>query len=182
MKKNKKELFKFFVELVIIVGVTNVIFRYLTIPVKVVGTSMYPTMHDADTGLMNATNIGENGIERFDIVVLDSDLLDKHIVKRVIGLPGETIEYIDDRLYIDGVYYEEDFLDEKYIEESKIQYNSTLFTQDFIFKVGSDSLFVLGDNRLQSQDSRVLGSFSYDSIIGKRGFIIFPFRNMKWLD
>jgi|AKZA01.1.fsa_nt_gi type I signal peptidase. Serine peptidase. MEROPS family S26A len=180
--KNKKELMRFASELIIIIGVTSFIFRYLTIPVKVDGTSMYPTMHDADTGLINATNIGREGIERFDIVVLNSDQLDKRIVKRVIGLPGETIEYIDDKLFIDGVYYAEPFLDEQYIEEAKIQYNSTLFTQDFIFKVDSDSIFVLGDNRLQSQDSRALGAFSYDSIIGKRGFIIFPFKNMKWLD
>lgn len=179
--KNKKELVKFVLELVIIFGVTSFIFRYLTIPVRVDGASMYPTMHDADTGLVNATNIGEDGIKRFDIVVLNSDVLDENIVKRVIGLPGETVEYIDDKLFIDGVYYEENFLDKQYIEEAKIQYNSTLFTQDFIYKVGPDSIFVLGDNRLQSLDSRALGAFSYDSLIGKRGFIIFPFKNMKWL-
>ncbi|MFV0393107.1 MAG: signal peptidase I [Coprobacillaceae bacterium] len=180
--KNKKELIKFVVELVAIVGVTTFVFRNLAIPVRVDGDSMYPTLHDEDTGLINATNVGEDDIERFDIVVLYSEQLDKRIVKRVIGLPGDTIEYIDDKLYVNGMYYEETFLDKQYIEEAKISYNTTVFTKDFKVEVEEGKIFVLGDNRLRSKDSRALGSFSYDAIVGKKGVILFPFTNMKWLD
>lgn len=180
--KKKTELAKFVVELVVIVGVTTYVFRNLAIPVKVDGDSMYPTLHNEDTGLINATNVSEKDIERFDIVVLYSDQLDKRIVKRVIGLPGDTIEYIDDKLYINGMYYEETFLDKDYIEEAKVTYNSTVFTRDFKVEVEKGKIFVLGDNRLRSKDSRALGAFSFDAIVGKKGVILFPFTNMKWLD
>lgn len=180
--KKKNELIKFVLEMVAIIGVTTYVFQNLAIPVRVDGDSMYPTLHDLDTGLINATNVKEKDIKRFDIVVLHSEQLDKRIVKRVIGLPGDSIEYIDDKLYINGMYYEERFLDKEYVEEAKILYNSNVFTKDFKAEVEEGKIFVLGDNRLRSKDSRVLGAFSYDVIVGKKGVILFPFTNMQWLE
>jgi signal peptidase I len=173
---------KFVLELLVIVSVTTYVFRNLAIPVKVDGDSMYPTLHNDDTGLINATHISETDIKRFDIIVLYSEQLDKRIVKRVIGLPGDTIEYIDDKLYINGEFYEEPYLDKEYMTTAKTTYNSTAFTKNFKVEVEVGKIFVLGDNRLRSKDSRVLGAFSYDDIVGKKGVILFPLSNMKWLD
>lgn len=180
--EDKRDFLKFILELAVVVVITTFFFHEIVIPVQVDGQSMYPTLHDLDTGVVSAMNIDQDGIERFDIVVLQSDKLDKRIIKRVIGLPGETVVYKNERLYIDGVYYEEKFLDKKYMEEAKRQYNSDLFTSDFEYILSDDEIFVLGDNRLKSADSRVLGPFSYDDIIGKKGFVFYPFNNIQWIE
>ena len=109
-------------------------------------------------------------IERFDIVYLHSTSLDKRIVKRVIAFPDEEIEYIDEKLYIDGDYNEEPFLIEKNLNEE-------ILTGDFKYIV-SDGLFVLGDNRRNSTDSRVFGEVSFEEIFGKRGLRIYPLSHL----
>lgn len=180
--EDKRDFLKFILELAIVVVITTFFFHEIVIPVQVDGQSMYPTLHDLDTGVVSAMNTGKDGIERFDVIVLQSDKLDKRIIKRVIGLPGETVVYKNERLYINGVYYEEKFLDKQYMEDAKKQYNSEYFTSDFEYILGEDEIFVLGDNRLKSADSRVLGPFKYDDIVGKKGFILYPFNNIKWIE
>ena len=105
--------------------------------------------------------------------------MDKDIVKRVIGLPGDTLVYRDDKLYINGTYYDEKYLNKDYIAKAKIKYQTELFTNDFEITLNDDEIFVLGDNRLQSADSRTLGTFKYSDIIGKKGLVIFPLKNMN---
>lgn len=180
MAKNK-ELIKFSLEMIAIVAITAVVFTKIVIPVRVDGESMYPTLHDKDTAIVNALYLSKSDIKRFDIVVLKCKKLDKDIVKRVIGLPGDTVVFKDDKLYINGTYYAEDYLDKKYIEESKERYSTSLFTNDFEITLKDDEIFVLGDNRLRSADSRTLGTFKYSDIIGKKGIIIYPFSNMKFI-
>lgn len=180
--EDKKSFLKFILQLVVIVCVTVFIFREVIIPIRVDGESMYPTLCNNDIGVVSALNIEHDGIERFDLVVLDCQKLDKRIVKRVIGLPGETVVYKSDRLYIDGVYFEEKFLDQEYIKEAKKRYKAEYFTSDFEFILDENEIFVLGDNRLQSADSRVLGPFTYTDIIGKNGVLLYPFSSMKWME
>lgn len=180
--KKKKQLIKYLIQITIIVLVTTMIFTRVIIPIKVEGESMYPTLNDGDFAVVNAMYLSKEDIQRFDVVVLKSDILDKNIIKRIIGLPGETVTYKEDRLYINGVYYAEPFLDQDYIEEAKSNYRTDRFTNDFEITLKDDELFVLGDNRLQSTDSRALGSFGYEDIIGKKGLVVFPFNNMKFID
>ncbi|MDD8048950.1 MAG: signal peptidase I [Thomasclavelia sp.] len=178
----KKEAIKFIIELLCIALFSFIVFNTVIMPIKVDGNSMYPTLHDDDIGIMSSTGLNEKNIKRFDIVVLDCDAIDKKIIKRVIGLPGEHIIYKDDKLYVNGVRYKEDFLDKQYIKEAKEKYSSTKFTNDFSVTVSKGKIFVLGDNRLGSADSRVFGEFSYSKIEGKRGILLFPFSHMKWVD
>ena len=180
MAKNK-ELIKFSLEMIAVVALAAVVFTKIVIPVRVDGESMYPTLHDKDTAIVNALYLSKSDIKRFDIIVLRCDKLDKDIVKRVIGLPGDTVVFKDDKLYINGTYYSEDYLDKKYIEEAKERYSTELFTNDFEITLEDDEIFVLGDNRLRSADSRTLGTFKYSDIIGKKGIIIYPFSNMKFI-
>lgn len=179
---NRKTIIKTGLEIIVLVVTTFLVFKYVLILVEVDGSSMYPTLHDKDIAVINALNTDQDGIKRFDIIVLDTDEVDKKIVKRVVGLPGETIIYNNDRLYINGVYFEEKFLDKKYIAEAKNTYNAKKFTNDFEVVVGNDEVFVLGDNRLRSSDSRTYGTFKYDDIIGKKGIILYPFSNIKWME
>ncbi|MFR8589647.1 MAG: signal peptidase I [[Clostridium] innocuum] len=98
---------------------------------EVRGTSMYPTLVEGESVIINmaANYVGE--IKRFDVVVAREYRSDDLWVKRVIGLPGETISYREDVLYVDGKAMEEPFLDKKYVEQVKKSANKLYFTQDY---------------------------------------------------
>lgn len=175
-KKNIKEVSEI---LLICLGVTF-IFCFALMPIKVDGSSMYPTLQDHDYAFMSRLNL--NQIERFDVVTLNCKKLGNIIIKRVIGLPGEKIVYKDDQLYVDDQKIAENFLDKNYIKKVKKEYNISCFTEDFEYTVGENEIFVLGDNRLNSLDSRLLGCFKEKDILSKKGIILFPFKNMKEVD
>ena len=124
-----------------------------------------PTLHPKDIMILNKSAYYFSDPERFDIVVVS--MPDEYLIKRVIGLPGENIKYVDNTLYVDGEKIEEPIAD--------------LETDDFdIEELGAteipdDSYLVLGDNRDNSLDSRELGFISKDRILGKATFIILPF-------
>ena len=92
----RKELIRFSLELVIIVAVTATVCTKIVVPVKIQGDSMYPTLHDKDTLIVNKLYLNRSDIKRFDIVVLKSNKLNQDIIKRVIGLPGDNIVFKDD--------------------------------------------------------------------------------------
>ncbi len=156
MAKNKG-LIKFSLEMIVVVVIAAIVFTKIVIPIRIDGESMYPTLHDKDTAIINALYLSKSDIKRFDIIVLRCDKLDK------------------------DTYYSEDYLDKKYIEEAKVKYSVELFTNDFEIALKDDEIFVLGDNRLRSADSRTLGTFKYSDIIGKKGIIIYPFSNMEFI-
>lgn len=178
----KKEIIKTGIQIIVLIISTFLVFKYVLVLVQVDGSSMYPTLHDEDIAVINSLNLDKKDIKRFDVVVLQTSDINKKIVKRVIGLPGETIIYNNDRLYIDGVYFEEQFLDKEYVEETKKIYDSEHFTDDFEVVVGENEIFVLGDNRLKSADSRRYGAFEYEDIVGKKGIVLYPFSNIKWVE
>lgn len=180
--RNKKKWFYSIIEMIVLIAVTVCVFRFIVIPVRIDGSSMENTLHDGSIALINAIGIHEDNIERFDIVVVYSEQLQEKIIKRVIGLPGETIEFKDDVLYVNGQEIAQDFLDDRFIDQSKNTYNTSYFTNDFQAVVGKDEYFVMGDNRLRSTDSRELGTISIDDIIGTKGLVIYPFNEMKWID
>lgn len=113
------------------------------------GNSMYPTLKDKQ--VVRVSKIKE--ISRFDIVIAK-----KHdnylIIKRVIGLPDEKVEYKDNHLYIN----------EKPITESFIDLYLTK-TEDFTYTLKDDEYFLLGDNREYSTDSRELGAFKKEKLL-----------------
>ena len=138
---------------------------FIVTPIKVNGESMYPTLEEGDIMILNKTTYYFNEPKRFDIVVVN--MPDEYLIKRVIGLPGEHIEYIDNTLYVDGEKVEENF------EHGK--------TEDFnIEELGSDtvpenSYLVMGDNRENSLDSRELGFMKEEQLLGRTSLIILPF-------
>ena len=181
-KESIKSIIKSIVEMVICAALILVLFTYIVVPVRIQGSSMENNLHDGNIAFINAIGANGGNVERFDVVVLYSDALNEKVIKRVIGLPGEHIVYKDDQLYINGEYVDEFFLDDEFVEYSKNQYSVSLFTNDFEVTVGDNEIFVMGDNRLRSTDSRDLGCFSFDDIIGKKGIVLFPLSDIKWLD
>ena len=148
---------------IIIIIVVFLVKKFIFTPVIVNGESMMTTLHENDVMILDKIGMKLNGIDRFDIVVIQTQK--SKIIKRVIGMPGETIEYKDNKLYING-------------KEMKDPYGSTETNDISLQKIPKDMYFVLGDNRGDSLDSEELGAFSKDKILGHATFIIYPFNRI----
>lgn len=154
----KKSYVKEFLPYFIIILVVVFVKMFVVSPIRVNGASMNPTLNDKDIMILNEISYRFSEIERFNIVVVKEE--NEYLIKRIIGLPGEKIEYKDNKLYIDGKYVKEDF---KHME-----------TMDFSTTLGEDEYFIMGDNRTNSTDSRIFGPISRDEIIGKTSLTILP--------
>lgn len=123
---------------------------------------MHPTLQDKEFMILNKISL-KQGINRFDIVVVQEN--NKYIIKRVIGLPGESVMYKDNKLYINGKVVEDNY--------------SKTTTNDFDNVIlGENEYFVMGDNRAVSSDSRIIGPVNIKNIKGKTNLIIFPFNKI----
>lgn len=161
-----KEIGSYILVIILIILIKN----FIVSPIRVNGTSMYPTLHDTDIMLLNKISYRFSNIERFDIIVLEYE--DEYLIKRVIGLPGEKIEYKNNKLYVNNKIIEENF-DKQDIENFKLQ-------EIGASKVPENFYFVVGDNRLNSKDSRRIGFISRNQIKGKSHFTIFPFNRIGY--
>ena len=163
-----KEKVKTLLPYIIIIVVVLFIKAFIVTPIKVNGESMYPTLEEGDIMILNKTAYYFNKPKRFDIVVVD--MPDEYLIKRVIGLPGEQIEYKNNTLYVDGKKVKENFKHGK--------------TDDFNIKeLGSDTVpegyyLVMGDNRGNSLDSRELGFMKEEQLLGRTNLIILPFNRI----
>lgn len=156
---------KFLKELIpyiIIVIVVVIIRTFLISPAIVNGDSMLPILKDNEIVFVNKYINYFGKYKRFDIVVIKED--NEYLIKRLIGFEGETVEYRNDELYINN---------EKI--EAPIDFE---YTKDFKEKVDENSIFVLGDNRNVSKDSRYFGSFNLNKVKGTVNIRIFPFNKI----
>ncbi|WP_105114143.1 signal peptidase I [Streptococcus suis] len=175
---------------------------FLWDPVSVDGHSMDPTLQHQEKLVMLKTT----AIDRFDIVVAsetDSNGKEKLIVKRVVGMPGDTIRYENDVLYINDQEVDEPYLDEYLaaFQTDKLQeeyaYNKQFqavaqaaqaFTQDangsvnFTVTIPEGQYYLLGDDRLVSLDSRSVGTFSREKIKGEVVFRMWPLNRIGTVD
>jgi len=157
MKKYIKEAVPYIVIIIFVILLRT----FIVTPVRVSGTSMDPTLEEGEIMLLNKLS----DIERNDIVVLNLNTYDGYLIKRVIGMPGETIEYENGNLFINGKKYKDKFNDGH--------------TEDFDkIKLADDEYFVMGDNRMWSKDSRTFGPVKASSIDGETKIVIFPFNKV----
>ena len=166
MSENIKEIIKTILTYVFIIVAVIIIRVFFIDPVRVDGRSMNNTLKNGEIMLLNKIVYKRHDIKRFDIVVIKEE--DKYIIKRVIALPGEAIEYKDNVLYINGKKMDDPYANTK--------------TDDFSIedvghvKVPGDTYFVMGDNRSDSLDSRYpqVGVINKKQILGRTKFIIWP--------
>ena len=152
------KLLRSLIPYIIIIVVVVFIRTFIVTPVKVDGTSMYPTLDGDEIMLLN--KLGH--IDRFDIVVIHLNDEEGNLIKRVIGLPGETVEIRDNKIYVN-----DELLEDSY------GYGTT-YNIDPV-TLSEDEYFVLGDNRIISLDSRVFGKINRSEIKGTTNFIMYPF-------
>lgn len=166
-----RQIFSLVKYYVICVAVVLLLSNFVAKPVVIRGTSMNPTLENFDFALSNRLSIVLGGeIERFDIVVVQSE--EGEIVKRVVGIPGDTISYVNGVLSVNGTQIEEDYIidDPKKHHADMDVYEVTL---------GLDEYFLMGDNRTGSTDSRYFGPFHRSDIISKDLLVLFPFNRIR---
>lgn len=161
--------------LFIALGIAIIIRTFLIAPYTVEGASMEPTLHNQEKIFVKKLNF-TGDFNRREIVIIKGK--EENYVKRVIGLPGDTILVKSDKLYINGVLSKEPYLAHNLSLAKKM---GSHLTEDFgPIKVPKNKYFVMGDNRLKSKDSRNgLGTFKKEQIVGQSEFVYFPFLDIR---
>ncbi len=168
MNKFIKEWGSYVIIIILIIFVRS----YIITPVIVRGDSMYDTLKDGEVLFLSKISYRLHDIKRFDVVVI-KDKSSDFIIKRVIGLPGDTIEYKDDVLYINGKKYSKKFTDDV-TEDFTLEDICSINDIECNGTIPKNMYLVLGDNRDVSADSRVKGLIDRKQIVGKAVFRIWP--------
>lgn len=163
-KEKTKDILKELLTYALIIIFVLLLKHFVVAPVRVNGDSMNNTLKNKDVMILNKTKYYFSDIKRFDIVVVDIGT--EKIIKRVIGLPGESVKYENNTLYINGKRVEERF-DHKKTNDFSIE-------ELGVEKIPNDMYLVLGDNRTNSLDSRIIGLIPKKEILGKTSLTIFP--------
>ena len=201
MKKSKKNELRYneddertlledilgFIKVFVVSAIVILLFvNFVAHPVRVDGRSMYPTLKDGEFGFTNVGGVLLNGVERGDIVVvtMEEEGQKTHWVKRVIGLPGDTVSCVNDVVYINGKVLDEtkyiapDYrqsLVDKFGYFNKVTNADNRYVEDFEeVKLGDDEYYVMGDNRPYSKDSRYVGPVKKSQIFAKKMLVLLP--------
>lgn len=201
MKKSKKNELRYneddertlledilgFIKVFVVSAIVILLFvNFVAHPVRVDGRSMYPTLKDGEFGFTNVGGVLLNGVERGDIVVvtMEEEGQKTHWVKRVIGLPGDTVSCVNDVVYINGKVLDEtkyiapDYrqsLVDKFGYFNKVPNADNTNIEDFEeVKLGDDEYYVMGDNRPYSKDSRYVGPVKKSQIFAKKMLVLLP--------
>ena len=163
------ELFSWLIYIVIVVILSLGIITFIGQRTKVSGHSMETTLSDGDNLIVDKISYRFRDPERFEIIVFPFQYEEHtYYIKRIIGLPGETVQVIDGYVYING-----EMLDENYGLE--VMDDPGIAAEPIT--LGEDEYFVLGDNRNHSSDSRdpSVGVLHRDDIMGRAWIRIWPF-------
>ncbi len=138
---------------------------------------MAPTLKDSERIFVDKGAKYTGGFHRGDIIVIQDKTSGRSFIKRLIGLPGDSVKMRNDQLYINDKKVEEPYLKE-HRQESKEM--GVSLTADFEVEVPSGKYFVMGDNRLNSMDSRNgMGMPSEEDIVGTESLVFYPFGEMR---
>lgn len=175
MNKVMKEMISTLLYLLLVLCLTWLIIQFVGQRTEVDGGSMEPTLYNGDNLIVDKISYRFHDPERFDIIVFPFKYKEKtYYIKRIIGLPGETVQIdLQGNIYING-----ELLAEGYGREVIKPENIGLAMEPVV--LGEDEYFVLGDNRNNSSDSRIeaVGNIKREDIIGKAWLRIWPFERI----
>ncbi len=161
------------VDICAVVALATFVVLFFCGRVTVQGHSMEPSLEDGDVVLVNRGVYHFDDPERFDVIVFERENngVTKTYIKRIIGLPGETVQILNDTIYING---------RALAAPDDLSYVSLSGLAEEPIQLDTDEYFVLGDNRESSEDSRFanIGSVMRDEIAGKVWFRIVPFADL----
>ena len=180
-----KDTFKYFVVVIIVL----LLFIFVVGLQQVVGPSMEPTLHEGNIAIVNKLLYRVGKIERNDIIVLMQD--EKYMIKRVVGLPGEKVEYKDNYVFVNGEQFKEPFIDFDKVHTEDFSVASLRCktenvccdadaASDECNTIPEGMYIVLGDNRENSLDSRDYGLVKRKQIVGKVWMRVWPFKEIKF--
>jgi signal peptidase I len=166
--KVMKEIKEWIISIAIAAVVTFTLKYFVFDIIQVSGTSMLPTLHNSDRVAIEKVSLKANKIERGEIVIFDPGEKGRGIyIKRVIGIPGDTVEIKEGLVFVNGKQIEENYLKPDTYTEGDIKQ-----------QISDGEIFVLGDNREVSEDSRYIGPVPIENLKGHAIFRVFPFNQM----
>jgi len=169
------EIIELIKEIIIVIAIVLFIRTFIFENTKVIGPSMEPTLHDGNALIVNKFEYRFTNPERGEIIVFPyKGDPSKHYIKRIIGLPGETIDIKDNTVYIDDKPLKEDYILETMEPRGDIA---------FPFVIPENTYFVMGDNRNNSSDSRYqdVGTIEKSKIIGHAVIRIWPLNEIGFV-
>lgn len=156
-----------------------VTYIFLFRPYQVSGLSMYPTFHDKEYVLTNLIALRFNPLQKGDVIVFHSPTSeDKDFIKRIIGLPGDTVMIKDGEVYLNNT-----LLDQSGFLASDVKtYGGSYMREGVPTTVPPEHYFVMGDNRPHSSDSREFGPIKKEAVIGKSTLVYWPPDRMRMVE
>ena len=179
VRRKRNSLLEWLIVIAVAMTSALVVRAFVVQQFAVDGTSMMTTLHNGDRVLVNKLSYRLHDPNRGDVVVLKTieGVGERDLIKRVVGLPGETISYENCVLKVDGRVVDEPYLDPTYVTPTSCgaPFGDTV--------VQGDHVFVMGDNRGGSKDSRdsQVGQIAYSDLVGRAFVVIWPMGDWRWL-
>ncbi|MDR1598795.1 MAG: signal peptidase I [Oscillospiraceae bacterium] len=161
-----REVFEWAVSIIVAVALAMTIRAFIFEPIRVDGESMIHTLENNEYTFTTKFDYLLGNLSRFDVVICKFPGRTERFVKRLVGLPGDTVQIMDGYLWVNGERYEEEYL------TNRPGYAGA-------WTLGEDEYFVLGDNRPNSNDSHIIGPLTREMIIGHVRCVIWPLNKIR---